>query len=332
MVVNKKTLDYRKEAYRLRDEEGINVCPLKVDGSKFPKINWGHLQKQFITNSEIEQHCKNCGGLAAITGSISNLICFDFDLDKQILGQDFWKKFNSNIPKELKKRFFVNQTRSGGYHIWLKLDNFKDKSRKIAHRLLTIEELYNRYTDALNNNNDVNLDALKVSNALIKKPLQCIIETRGQGSYGVMCHKDYKRVYGETVKSVSEEEYEFLLENAYSLDCGFKMREIYVGSKNDYKTIAKYNQDTTAEDVFDMMINTGLYLDAGVKSNGDLLLKRVGSNNKYSSVIFLETGNVYDFGISNIFSNNNNEVHTPFEVYCVTNNLEEEEALEQLNR
>ena len=316
-------MDYRKQAYHLKSI-GVNVCPLKINGSKLPSIYWKELQDRMITDKEIEEHCKDCGGLAGLTGKISQLICFDFDLDKQLLSQDYWKRFMAEVPDELKRKMLINTTRSGGFHIWARTD-YEDKSRKVAHRALTIHELKQKYDEAVADG----ADPYKVSKALLRKPKQCIIETRSRGSYGVISHESYNRFYGTEINWFTQEEIEFLLTIGYSLDFTFRPQKKYTGDVEDYRLIIRYNEDTTAEEVLEMMESTGLYTYAGANYNGDIQLKRSGSNNKYSSVIFLNSGLVHDFGMSNLFSDDK-ESHTPFEVFCAVNDLTEDEGLEKL--
>jgi len=312
--------DYRQQAYYLRNL-GINVIPLKEDGSKLPKIFWRHLQTQMITDEEIEQTCLNTGGLSAVTGQISELLCIDFDLDKQLLSQDYWKRFMKEVPDEMKSRMLVNQTRSGGYHVWLRVKH-TDRSRKICYRALTIEELHNKYCKAIEEGSD----PYKVSKALLNKPKECIIETRFEGSYGVISHESYKRFYGTEFHYFTKEEVEFLLNIGYSLDFTFKPQKKYTGDVDAYKTIIQYNENTSAYDVMEQVLATGMYSFAGNNYNGDIQLKRNGSNNKYSSIIFLNSGIIHDFGMSNIFGDSK-EAHTPFETFCALNEYSEEEAV-----
>lgn len=317
--------DYRDFARGLRDR-GVNTVPLKIDGSKLPAIYWKHLQTKFITDEEIEEHCLDCGGLAGITGKQSRLFCFDFDLDKQILYQNYWKEFMAGIPREMKERMLINETRSKGYHIWGRSD-FVDRSRKLTHRLLTIDEIYARYKKGVKDG----LDPIKISANLLNNPRQCIIETRFEGSYGVIVHPEYKRFYGEQLQEFTEAEIKFMYDRAYELDCRFIKATPYKGEVGDFRIIVQYNEDTKASEVMDMIISTGAYEYHSVNSSGDILLRRVGSNSSYSSKIFLDSGVVYDFGTSNIFSDGK-QSHTPFETYCAVNGFDEQEGIQSLKQ
>src|SRR5690606_6648441 len=155
-------------------------------------ILWKEFQDRLMTKREVEMHFAKTTGIAAITGEISRLLCIDFDLDKQLEGQDYWKEFCNQIPSALKKKMLVNSTRKGGKHIWMRTD-FVSKSSKITHRYLTIPELKERYDDRIAQG----LDPMTVSNSLLIKPLECVIETRSHGSYAVISHPSYERFYGK---------------------------------------------------------------------------------------------------------------------------------------
>lgn len=204
-------MDYRKEAKHLTSI-GISVVPVCKDGGKKPAILWKEYQERIMTDKEIERYFKDCGGVIAVTGNVSKLLCVDFDLDKELPGNDFWKKFNLGIPSKLKRKMRINRTRSGGFHIWART-TYEDKSRKIAHRLLTMEELFRRHKNIVSNGAS-DESATKI---LLRKPLECVIETRSRGSYGVIVHPEYTKFYGESIGRFSEEEIVYLIEKAYSL-------------------------------------------------------------------------------------------------------------------
>lgn len=321
--------DYRKEARELI-KKGISVVPLKSDGSKLPKIQWKDYQSRFMLSWEIEQHCKCCGGLAGITGSLSRMVCIDFDLDKELDSQDFWADFNALIPVKLKKKFRINETRSLGKHIWLRVDGFNYPSRKITHRRMTIPEMYQAYQKKIEEKkDDPKFDLNQFETSLQNKPLKCVIETRFEGSYGVILHESYKHFYGDKLHTINYDEW-VILENAmYQLDCGFKMWEPYTGSVESWKLISKYNDDTTPDMVTDMMCNTGMYSIYSTDRSGNILLKRDGSNSPFSCKVFADSGRIFDHGMSNIFTDNKDS-HSPFELFCAVHNVDENEGLKML--
>lgn len=308
-------------------ELGISVIPVKQDGSKLPSIKWKEFQSRIMSDEEIEKHFKDCGGAIALTGNISNLLCIDFDLDKQRLTDDFWKAFNKDIPDHMKERMLINNTRSGGFHIWLRTD-YQDKSRKIAHRPLTIPELSSRYEKMIKEgaNEDV------ATRMLLNKPLECVIETRSRGSYGVFAHEQYSRFYGKSINWFTKEEVEFLLSCAYNLDYGYRRPTVYKGGVKSYEIIYKFNGDATPQGLVNILENSGLFKFYDRDFKGDYRLSRVGSGNPYSAKVFNETPcTFYAYGMNPLADGDKNTL-TPFEVYCAVNGYEEQEAVEALEK
>jgi len=317
--------DYRKEALAMVSM-GISVIPVKSDGSKLPKIKWKEFQDRLMTKEEIGLHFEDCGGVIAITGRISKLLCIDFDLDKQGPNNDFWGAFMSRVPPEMKSRMLVNKTRSGGYHVWI-LTDYEDKSRKIAHRQLTIPELYYRYENLLENGANEETASL----ILLKKPVECIIETRSMGSYGVFLHPQYTRFYGKSLNWFSKNEVECLLNVAYSLDYNYRKPKAYEGKALSYKLINKYNEDTKASEVLSILEESGMFTLYDIDGNGNYRLSRVGSSSPFSAYIYGDTGVLHIFGL-NPFSDIDKTTFTPFEVVCAVKDLSEKDAVQVLKK
>lgn len=316
--------DYRKEAHHLVGL-GISVIPLRKDGSKKPAIKWGEFQTRHMTHREVEKHFKETTGIIALTGPISNLLCIDFDLDKSLPGQDYWGDFIDGLPEQLHQKLLINKTRSGGRHIWIRTD-WDKPSKKVARRYLTIPELMDKYEEALNYSEDVG----KISETLLRKPLECVIETRGKGGYGVLMHKDYERLQGSKIPNLSREETEELVYKCYSLDCGFLSRKPrkYDGGE-DYAFIRNYNEQTPPQDVVDLIESTGIYKLHGEDSYGNFLMHRVGSKNPYSAKVFRDTGIFTTFSMDTLFLEDRTG-HTPFSVYCTVHNLTAQEAIKNI--
>lgn len=322
--------DYREEAKKLI-KRGISVFPLKPDGSKVPKIRWKDFQNRFMTEFEIEQHCKNCGGLGAVCGSFSKLVCFDFDLDKQLETDDYWTEFCKQIPKELLKKFRVNRTRSGGKHVWFRVTNYSYPSTKITHRLLTLEEINKKVQNYISEKEGTeNFSPEGFYRKILNKPVECVVETRFEGGFGVIMHENYVQEYGKKIHEISYEEYKILELALYNLDCGFVPFKPYSGNVSKYAIISKYNDNVEFDDVINMICETGLYSLNGFDRVGNALLKREGSNNPYSSKVFLDTKLIKDFGMSSIFTDGK-DVHSPYELLLEINNeMSEEDILRNL--
>lgn len=303
---------------------GISVIPVRIDGSKLPAIKWKDYQDKIMTDKEIDRHFFNCGGVIAITGNISNLICIDFDLNKQRQEDDFWKLFMDNVPTEMKERMYINQTRSGGFHVWLRTD-YEDKSRKITHRPLTMPELQDRFYTLLDNG----ANERTATDLILKKPIECVIETRSRGSYGVFIHEQYKHFYGESICWFDKSEVEFLLNIGYSLDYNFKKPKQYTGDSGDYKLIVKFNEDCTADHVVEMILDTGMFTYYDTDARGSRRLARVGSDHQFSAYVYEDTGVFHVFGL-NPFVEGDQQTMTPFEVLCATQGIDESEGIEAL--
>lgn len=316
-------MDYRKEAWYLI-RLGISVVPLTLDGSKKPAILWREYQDRLMTEEEVNRHFVNCGGIAAITGDISRLLCIDFDLDKALEGQDYWERFNEGIPDKLKRKMRINRTRSGGFHIWLRT-KYTDRSRKIAHRLLTMPELCKRHDNLVSNG--ANSEA--ATRILLRKPMECVIETRSKGSYGVMVHESYTKFWGNQIGEFTEEEVLYLLEKAYQLDEGYKAPSTFRGTRADYKVLKEFEEYVTPEYVVKLLEGTGMFTLLETDYNGDFKLRREGSSSQYSAKVFKDTGFVHIFGL-NVLTSDDRTTFTPFDIYCIVNELERDEAIEKL--
>lgn len=315
--------NYIKEAKELI-KQGVSVIPVREDGSKLPGIKWKEFQERLMTDEEVENYFFYCGGVIAITGAVSRLFCIDFDLDKQSEDDDFWKAFMNRVPKHMKERMLINQTRSGGYHVWLRTQ-YEDKSRKLTHRPLTMYELFERYHKLIENGANERI----ATDLILKKPVECVIETRSRGSYGVFNHHQYKRFYGGGFGDFTNNEVEFLLNIAYSLDYNFKKPKKYKGQEFDYKLISKFNEDCKSEHTVDMLEGSGLFITHDIDANGNYRMTRVGSESLFSAYVYSDTGILHIFGL-NPLTENDQTTMTPFEVLCSVNGIDETEALELL--
>jgi len=273
-------MDYRKAAKRMI-ENGVVPIPLRKD-TKIASIKWKEFQTRFPNDEEIEKHFKDCGGVSALTlpGSgedniISNLFCLDFDLKYQLPHQDFFKEFGDRLPNEIKKRFYINQTGSGyGRHIWIRVEGFFDKSRKLAYRLKTPEELVEEKNKMVSEGVNPNI----ANKNLMKSPYKVVIETRGFNSYGVFLHPSYKNIYGKKINTFTKEECEQIMDAAYATSELFVERKKVSGNVNTYKTIEKFNEDITASEVMDLLQSTGLISYMDVDHNGNIRFKRTGDS------------------------------------------------------
>ena len=314
--------DYTAEAAALI-AHGISVGPLRTDGSKLPAIRWKDFQNRHMTAEEVERHFADCGGVFAITGKVSRLFLFDFDLKYDYEAANTYAAFMEQVPEALKTKFKINRTRSGGMHIWVRTD-YTDRSRKITRRELTLSEfeakVYSIMSEGANE-----LTAMRLA---LKAPFQCTLETRGEGSYGVILHPSYEAVQS-AVGTVTPDEMELLLSIGYGLDCGFRRRErVFVGERAMYKEIVQFNEDCGAEGTVRMLEMSGLYRSIGTDYNGNYRMSRIGSASSHSGYVYADSGVFKIFG-TNLFDSDKDTL-SPFDIYRLLNDLSEEEAVKTI--
>ena len=134
---------YQKIAIKMA-QKGISAVPLRHD-SKLPKCKWKRWTERVPNTIELKEEFNDCGGLAVITGvnfegSSKPLFCLDFDLKYQLPTDDFFGKFMKKVPSYLKEKLVINSTKNGGKHVIFKSD-YVDKSRKLARRMKTVNEI-----------------------------------------------------------------------------------------------------------------------------------------------------------------------------------------------
>jgi len=318
-------MNYTKQAKNLKNM-GISVVPLRTD-SKLPKMKWKPYITRIMSDKEIDEHFKDCGGIAAVTGEVSNLYLLDFDLKYQTKNQDFWKDFMAEVPDTIKKKMLINKTKNNGFHIWMRTD-FEAKSTHLTRRASTIPELMIKHSELV----ELGRTSEQASELILRKPFEVIIETRSRGSYGVITHKDYKRFYGKKIHKLTVKEIESLNEIARSLDYSFIKKEIFSGSTKDFSTLKKYNENSTGDSVLDVLVRSGMFSFVETERSGNMTILRIGSNSIHSGRIYRDTGVVHLFTTNSIFDISSKSSFSPFETYCIINNLTKEQAIIRLSK
>jgi hypothetical protein len=324
-------IDYRKTAKKLKDL-GISVVPLRTDGSKLPAIKWSIYQDRIMADFEIEEYFKACGGVAAITGKVSRLYCLDFDLKYQLKTQDYWKKFMEKLPKHIKGKFLINETKNNGKHIWIRTD-YEYKSTHLTRRASTIPELMSRY-DEMMANDKIPADKRTpeiISERILQNPYEVVIETRSRGSYAVIAHPEYKRFYGKQICEFSLDEVELINNVAYSLDYLYQPKPVFTGEAQDFGTIRKFNENGSGAKTLAMLESTGMFTYVDTERTGNIKVLRMGSKSGYSGRIYADTGVFHVFSPNTLFSTAEKSSFGPFEIYCITQNLTQEEAVKKLS-
>lgn len=301
--------NYISEATQLINA-GISVGPLKVDGTKLPAIRWKDYQKKLMNQEEIHQHFSNCGGVFAITGRISHLFLLDFDLKYDHADENTYDKLIAHVPETLKAKFSINTTRSGGMHMWARTE-YTDRSRKVTRRDLSLGEFNLKVKGIMEKNGANSKAAVRIA---LAAPYECTLETRGEGSYGVIAHPAYTPVQKSNGQWITPEEMEWILSIGYGLDCGFRKKEnIFIGEEDVYKEVVRFNEDCGAAGMVALIERSGLYESIGTDYNSNYMMRRAGSNSPHSGYVYQDSGIFKIFG-TNLFDTNK-DVISPFEVY-----------------
>lgn len=318
--------NYVEEA-KILIKKGVSVVPLRTDGSKLPKIKWSTFIDRIMDGWEVEQYFRDCGGIACVTGRVSRLYNLDFDLKYQTKNQDFWAAFMDKVPKDLKKKMLINETKNKGKHIWLRTD-YESKSSHLTTRASLIPELMEKYEHLMSQD----LSPEKASEVLLKNPYEVVIESRSRGSYAVFLHPDYKRFYGTKFQEFSIEEVESLNEIAHSLDYCFIPKQTFNGDISEFKTIKDFNEKATPELTLSLLEGTGMFKYVSTSSTGNVLVLRQGSKAQYSGKIFRDTAVLHLFTHNTIFDTSYKTSFSPFEVFMVCKNLTQDEAIKELSK
>lgn len=319
-------LDYRKTAKQLKDK-GISVVPLRTDGSKLPSLKWKIYMERLMTDFEIDKYFKECGGVAAVTGKISRLYCLDFDLKYQLETQDFWTDFMEKLPKHVKGKMLINETKNDGKHIWVRTD-FEAKSLHLTRRASLIPELMQRYQELL----DKGKSPQEASELILRNPYEVVIETRSRGSYAVIAHPEYKRWHGNQIKEFKPEEVEMLNNVAYSLDYLYQPKPVFTGEVRDFSTVRRYNEEGNGAKTLALLEASGMFSYVTTERNGNIKVLRMGSKSGYSGRIYGDTGVFHVFSPNTLFDISQKSSFSPFDVYMVTKNLTFEQAIKELSQ
>ena len=318
-------VDYRKTAKKLKDA-GISVVPLQTNGSKLPAMKWSVYQDRIMADWEIEKYFKSCGGVAAVTGNVSRLYCLDFDLKYQLDTQDFWTAYMEKLPKSLKGKMLINETKNNGKHIWVRTD-YQATSTHLTRRASTIPELMDRYNELLVKGKTPQ----EASELILRKPFEVVIETRSRGSYAVIAHPEYKRWYGESIGEFTMDEVAQLNAVAYSLDFCYQPKPVFKGEVKDFSTVRNYNESSNGASTLALLEATGMFTFVDTERTGNIKVLRMGSKSGYSGRIYGDSGVFKVFSPNTMFDTNVKSSFSPFDVFMVTSNLTFEEAIKQLS-
>lgn len=196
-------------------KKGISVIPLLPN--KLPMIAYKPYCKRFMNESEIEHYFSaDVKSMGWLCGKISNLTLLDFDLKYDLSTPNVYERFVENVSPSILSRTLQVKTRSGGMHIWVRYSDGKP-NRKLAQRNTTFEEQMETYWEAYHKGNDKEL-AEKVAR---NDKVRVLIETRGEGGYGVSYIDPNYDLVGGKLGKVTKDEFEFLIHLATTFDANY---------------------------------------------------------------------------------------------------------------
>jgi len=189
---------------------GFSVIPIKLDGSKQPKVSWKPYTEKFASDQELEAWFSGSdSGIGVIAGPVSgNLTVIDFDHDAEQVFNLFWSEIQTRIPWVIDKLVVVSTPRPGK-HVW-----FRQISSPVGAEVLARTEPLAF---------QVFSDEVVVTTETPNSQPRVLIETRGTNSYVIgvgsppAAHptgKAYKQVHGDfgQLPQLSDEEVQVLFE------------------------------------------------------------------------------------------------------------------------
>lgn len=273
---------------------GYSVIP--VTQEKIPSIrDWSMFQKRAMTESECEQHFKNCFGIALLCGGQKRITGVDFDLKYDLTG-DIFERFKETIPVELLKKMYYQTTQNKGAHFIFSCDKV-EPNQKLASRYTTEFEKHSTYMSAFN---DVKTRSKALKIALNDKS-RVLFETRGGtidncGGYVLIAPtKGYEHKYGK-IQHISTEEYDTIVQCARSFNEVIEeKKDIRLDKYKEWELspFVDYNQ---RGDIISLLEDNGWEIVRG-GSKKSVRFKRAG-NPKSGSSALLDT----DSRVFNVFS------------------------------
>jgi len=208
-----------KTAKKIIRDKGISVIPLR--DNKLPMVAYRPFCKRFMNDAEVEHYFKGeVNSMGWICGKLSNLTLLDFDLKYDMTPEgmpDVFERFLAQVPDDLSSRILHVRTRSGGMHLWIRYSD-GESNKKLAQRNTTFEEQMDSYWEAFHKSGDKELSEKIARNDKVR----VLIETRGEGGYGVSFYDPRYDLVGGELGKISKDEFDYLLSLAKTFDANYK--------------------------------------------------------------------------------------------------------------
>lgn len=263
---------------------GCSVIP--VNENKIPTVPKDHpFFSRVMTDVEVEKYFKKVFGIGIVAGGVWQIEIIDFDLKYDLSGT-VMSRYKELVGEELIKKVYLQQTRSGGYHMIYKCDKF-EPNQKLALRYTTEEEKYKVYAERYVET-DSHHEGFK---AACNHKTLVLIETRGGtqekgGGYALIAPTPMYKPIGGKINKITPEERDILIESARQLNEVHEFKKDYsiirtIRSNNDDNPFEKYNEKY---DGVDLLLSHGWTAE---KPHGNQIrLKRPGQTHSNSSGIW----------------------------------------------
>jgi hypothetical protein len=241
---NEKFMDRDELQTTAHEYIDAGLCVLPASGAeKYPiGISWTNYSDKGISKDEfnglLSQHSSS-NGLCIITGKVSGYLeVIDFD-NHDDAANERYERFKSSIDSALWSKLVIEQSQSGGYHIYYKAENI-GPNRPLAKLKIEDPHLLQRLIDKKTSQNP-DFNQKKFDGVITT------IETRAQGGL-IVCDPTpgYSVVHGclSTIPFISDDERTNLIRAARLLNEYVEKSEIITGIANRRSNVAdEFNQE-----------------------------------------------------------------------------------------
>jgi hypothetical protein len=147
-------------------DAGLCPIPIRSDGSKKPVVSWKQYQDERPTRTQVEEWFGPHQAVAVICGAVSGGLVM-VEMEGQFFEEGLWQQFRAAVVERIgEERWqeicaYVEQSPSGGPHIYMRCPGFSDGNEKLAKAMRP-----NPVTGVV-------------------EPID-IMETRGEGGYSII--------------------------------------------------------------------------------------------------------------------------------------------------
>lgn len=286
--------DQLLKAARQLLKNGLSV--VATDNNKRSLFPWKEFQERIISEEELNKQLSHpkASGLAIICGAVSGgLEVVDVDLKNDVSGTLWTRLFDSLADAGFIDLLKIAKTKSGGYHLYYRCEVIEG-NKKLALRGATLQEFKD--------------------NPQLKQVV--IIETRGEAGYVIAPPTDGYEWTSGTLKVISVDQRECLLEICRSFNEIFEHHAVPAASRPEAREygLSPFEDYNKRGDLVALLTSHGWSL---VKDNGTkAVFKRPGNTDSKSSGDYNRDLNWFSvFTTNSIFEPN--RAYQPYAVFAM---------------